>query len=88
MTLPEFRSWLLKNKKKRDSHDLAYCKICDCDITSHLSEISRHAKSNRHVTISKEIKVNLIIPEIVANKNVKVKRAELKLTGQKIYLLA
>lgn len=53
--VPEFSGWLLKSSKQKGAHDMAYCKVCDCEITAHRSEITRHGKSERHTNLTKEI---------------------------------
>lgn len=51
---PQFAGWLTKSSRSTASRDLAYCKICNSDVTCGRSEITRHLASQRHKQLSLE----------------------------------
>lgn len=50
----KFKKWLSKSRKSTSSKDLAYCSVCNVDITCGKSEIVRHSKSQRHLRLSRQ----------------------------------
>jgi hypothetical protein len=83
LKLPIFANWLEKNKKKKGGHDMAYCRICDADLTAHKTELVRHAKSTKHLKRSQEIASNKEFTKLVPDVKVEdsIKRAEIKLAA-------
>lgn len=57
-TEPLFAGWLKKSAKSKPSKDLAFCTICNADISCGKSEIMRHASSQRHKNLSMQQKQN------------------------------
>ncbi|XP_066945218.1 uncharacterized protein [Macrobrachium rosenbergii] len=55
MSEPQFSGWLAKSNRSTSSKDLAFCSICNLDITCGKSEIARHAASQKHKRFSLEI---------------------------------
>ena len=48
----QFMGWLKKSIKSTASKDIAFCMICNTDVTCGKSEIVRHANSQRHKTLA------------------------------------
>lgn len=80
LQVPEFSSWLTKSRNMRGQQELAFCKICNINISAHKSEIQRHLKSERHKNLGKQISNNKSVSEVISQStsNLDVKRAELK----------
>jgi hypothetical protein len=79
---PQFSGWLKKQDKCRGKSDIAYCKVCDVDMSAHRTEILRHSKSARHIKLSAEISYQREITSMVETPlSQQIKRAELKLAG-------
>lgn len=72
-----------KRPKTKGGNDLAHCQICDQSMTAHKTEIVRHSKSIRHLTLSKQISSNLNLSQILSKNvtNLDVQKADVKLTG-------
>lgn len=51
---PQFVGWLTKSSRSTAFRDLAYCKICNSDVTCGRSEITRHLASQKHKQLSLE----------------------------------
>lgn len=49
---PALAGWLQKSSRSTSSKHLAYCAICNSDITCSKSDIMRHAGSQRHKNLS------------------------------------
>ena len=45
--LPEFSKWLTKGK----TADIAYCKVCRCEIQARLATIRIHGQSSKHMSL-------------------------------------
>lgn len=49
---PMFKDWLQRGKfKNRKSHELAFCKICQCELLAHKSVLKKHLKTEKHVEL-------------------------------------
>jgi hypothetical protein len=83
LQISEFSPWLTKSSNLRGKHELAYCKVCNTNITAHRSEIQRHSKSERHIHLCKQLANCKNVSEIISQttSNLDVKRAELKLSA-------
>lgn len=81
--IKEFKNWLIKGNKKKQGHEMAFCKVCSLEITAHRSDITRHYKSDRHQNTAKQVAHNVQLPDMFSNKTQKMqtKRAEIKLAG-------
>lgn len=79
-TIPVFAGWLSKSMKKGLSNeDMAYCKICDQNITSGKSEIYRHSLSQRHKQLAMSVKnTKEVTKALFTPTDMKVRRGELK----------
>lgn len=78
-----FSSWLQKDSKTKDGHDLAKCVFCSVSIIAHKSDLIRHLNSDRHknktLESSKLQKISIFLPATALDE--KVRTAELKLVG-------
>lgn len=65
---PQFAGWLSKSSKSTKKKDVAFCSICNFDITCGKSEIKRHANSERHKQLSRQTtKTKSIASFVIAN---------------------
>lgn len=80
---PDFSSWLQKDLKMKDGHELAHCTLCSVSIIAHKSDLIRHLNSDRHKKKSLESKtipkISNFLPATALDE--KVRTAELKLVG-------
>jgi len=78
---PMFKDWLQKGKfKNRKGHELAFCKICQCELLAHKSVLKKHLKTEKHVDPVSVNQQNL--PQFFEKKSGlvnNIKRAEIKL---------
>lgn len=82
--LPEFRSWLGEVSnigKKKNTGDVAFCKLCNKSLVAHKNDIVRHSKSEKHIRNSKIINSNKKVQGFTQNleNDDQVKRAEIQL---------
>ena len=64
-----FKGWLKKSSKSTADKDVAHCTICNADITCGKSEITRHAKSQRHINFSLEHRKNSDIASYIISND-------------------
>ena len=65
----QYAGWLTKSLKSTSSKDMAFCKICNMDITCGKSEINRHMLSQRHRHFSLEVsKTKSITSFVLSNE--------------------
>lgn len=80
-----FKDWLQKGKfKNRKGHELAFCKICRCELLAHKSVIKKHLKTEKHVELMRVSANQQNLPQYFENKSGlvnNIKRAEIKLVG-------
>lgn len=82
LTVPEFSGWLQKSKSMKDSHELAFCKICQTNITAHKHDLFRHYQSDKHKLRCKDIETTKDLRKVLDNSPYeKVRSAEIKLAA-------
>lgn len=64
----QFAGWLSKSNRSTSKRDVAFCSICNSDITCGKSEIKRHANSERHKQLSRQVnKTKSVASYVIAN---------------------
>ena len=83
LQMEEFKGWLEKTNKMRGNDELAYCKICDCTLTAHKSEIKRHGNSTKHKRKQQKMEPTKNIEKAIKKCQTTddIKRAEMKLAA-------
>ncbi|XP_074033717.1 uncharacterized protein isoform X2 [Leptinotarsa decemlineata] len=85
LELPEMKTWLSKSKSSADpnGHEMAFCKVCKCDILAHKSILKKHAFSEKHKTNLKQVSNNTKLTDIFKNNSLEtnIRNAEIKLCG-------
>nr|XP_023029624.1 uncharacterized protein LOC111517647 [Leptinotarsa decemlineata] len=79
------KTWLSKSKSSADpnGHEMAFCKVCKCDILAHKSILKKHAFSEKHKTNLKQVSNNTKLTDIFKNNSLEtnIRNAEIKLCG-------
>lgn len=72
----EFKSWLKHVKSKKDGSEVAFSKICQCEMYPHKNIFKRHMNSGKHKNLENVISSNETMKHFVV-ENTASKRAEM-----------
>ncbi|KAF0708193.1 Uncharacterized protein FWK35_00037401 [Aphis craccivora] len=80
--MSEFKNWLIK-KVDIIGKDVAFCKVCCSMLSTHVTELKRHALSAKHLQNSKQIVQQTPVSQVFQTSTLtkQTRIAELKLTA-------
>lgn len=78
LKIPAFQGWLQKSEEKKRNTELAFCKVCSCNLMAHKGDLMKHCISQKHKKNAAKI-VSTTEMDIQNRSVDDTKRAEVKL---------